>query len=314
MKRLWIASLWLVAAAASAQIQIQSARWQVQNGRAGCDAERQMAEACDGRKFCQVPVDPRNLCGGDPAPGRLKSLTVGYSCYGRVQPSLVFSDGAQAALRCDSPPNGWQAPKEEHDKLQIYSARWEVEGGGAGCDATRQLISACDGKSRCQIFVDPRYLCNGDPAPGHAKRLDIRYACNGQRQAPVGYADFSEVNLQCGKHLGGNQPPGNPPPVNPPPVNRPQVLPPEHRGGILQIQQARWEVIGGGGWCDATPQLVQACNGKRFCKISVDPQHLCNGDPAPGQLKSLDVTYTCDGRPKGPNSYPDLSQTTLSCE
>jgi hypothetical protein len=395
MKRNWMVLLLsLAASTASAQLQIQSARWQVIGGQRGCDALQQMAQACNGKSYCQVTVDPRYICGADPAPGRVKTLNVGYTCYGRQQPILAFADGAKAALRCEQ-----EGRRDDHDRLQIYSARWEVIGGGPACDATRQLIDACDGKSHCEMLVDPRYLCHGDPAPGQLKQLDVRYGCNGERQPPRAFPDFSEVDLRCGRHWPGNPAPViNLPPVSPrvnlhinsarweavggggwcdataqvaqacdgkkncqlpvderyvcgkdpaPGRNKNLVIgyacngqqqtpvaypdfataalrcdghgnppppPPPHRPGILQVQSARWEVIGGGGWCDATPQMAQACNGKSVCRIRVDERNLCNGDPAPGQLKSLDVNYSCDGRPKGPIGFPDFANAELRCE
>lgn len=311
MKRYWMLLFWLIAGSASAQLQVQNARWQVIGGGAWCDAGRQLAEACNGKNYCQIYVDPRYLCGGDPAVGRAKTLNVNYTCAGRAQPTLAFADGSQAVLRCGGNNGGWnpppptQASGDEHGKLQIYEARWEVLGGGAHCDATAQLIRACDGTAFCQMFVDPRYLCNGDPAPGQEKRLDIRYACNGERQAPVGFNDFSEVVLRCHHGGGGNHSGGNLPPNGYPPVSN---------SGGLQVRSARWEQVGGGGWCDAAAQMREACDGRRHCRVPVDPQHLCNGDPAPGQLKSLDVRYSCNGRNRDPISFPDFANAILTCE
>jgi hypothetical protein len=404
MKRIWtilMALLLLAASSAWAQIQVESARWQVIGGSRGCDAKRQLTDLCNGRTQCQVAVDPRFLCGGDPAPGRLKSLNVEYTCFGRPQPVLAFRDGTQAVLRCEAnnqgsdiyqpqPPTG-RDRRNESGKLQIFAARWEVIGGGASCDATADLVNTCDGKRFCQLLVDPRYLCNGDPAPGQEKRLDIRYACDGERQPPVAFKDFSEVRLRCGKRDGNNNPPlvavvsvqsarweaiggggfcdatrdmanacngrsfcqlkvdprnlcnGDPAPGRnksllivyscdgrqQTPIAYPdfaqailrcdgQVIaqppPPSRRGGVIKVQQAHWERIGGGGNCDATPQMIQACDGKSRCRVSVDPEHLCNGDPAPGELKSLDVQFSCDGRPQLPVSFPDFAKAILNCE
>lgn len=416
MKRFWKAALWLAlllnGSSALAQLEIHGARWQVLNGRTGCDALRDVRQACNGRNYCQIPVDARNLCGGDPAPGRQKSLNIDYSCYGQRAPTLAFTDGAQAVLRCDTPGGGWgerdhgNGGHNPRAKLQVFSARWDAIDGSGGCDATAQLTRACDGKSHCSIFVDPRYLCHGDPTPGEKKRLDIRYACDGERRPPAVFEDFQEARLHCAREWPGGPRTGNPPPViNPPPIHyardlhitsarweandgsgwcdalpqmaascngkaycqvavdprflcngdpapghqkklrvgyhcngkqqapvawpdfaqaalrcdgqvgsAPVIAPPPQRGGgVLKITSARWEQIGGGGWCDPTAQLARSCDGKRFCKVPVDPQHLCNGDPAPGQLKSLDIHYTCDGRPKGPISFPDFANATIGC-
>ncbi len=331
MKRFWMLLFWLVAGAASAQLQVQSAYWQVIGGGPWCDAGRQMAEACNGKSYCQMYVDPRYLCGGDPAVGRAKTLNVTYTCAGRAQPVLAFPDGAQAVLKCNggvvaNPPppsnSGWIPPApskpsgNDRGKLQVFSARWEVIGGGAHCDATDQLIRACDGKSFCQMFVDPRYLCNGDPAPGQEKRLEIRYACNGERQSPVGFNDFSEAVLRCrGKRDGSYA--GDVvvnPSVNQPSVNQPSVYqPPFSRSGV-SVHSARWEAVGGGGWCDATRQMVEACNGRGYCQVQVDPRNLCNGDPAPGRNKSLLINYSCNGKQQSPIAYPDFAQAVLRCD
>jgi hypothetical protein len=334
MKRFWMLLFWLVAASASAQLQVQSARWEVIGGGPWCDAGRQMADLCNGRRACQVYVDPRYLCGGDPAVGRAKTLNVTYTCNGRTQPTLAFADLSQASLRCDASnvnanPNNngnhngnnngnngnhnghnggnWNPPPpsvatgNERGKLQIYEARWEVIGGGAHCDATAQMVRACDGKSFCQMFVDPRYLCNGDPAPGQEKRLEIRYACDGERQQPVGFNDFSEAVLRCRRGAVGG------------PVTGPIYQPPVSRTG-LSVHSARWEEVGGGSGCDATRQMVDLCNGRGACQVRVDPRYLCNGDPAPGRNKSLNISYSCNGRQQAQIAYPDFSQAALRCD
>jgi hypothetical protein len=328
-----MACLWLVASgltgSALAQLQVQSARWQVINGNAGCDALRQVADACNGRSFCQIYVDPRYLCGGDPAPGRLKSLNVGYSCYGRQQPTLAFPDGSQALLRCDNNSSGGipggtpggssnggnpggNVSHNPRAKLQVFSARWDAIDGSGGCDATAQLTRACDGKSHCSIFVDPRYLCHGDPTPGEKKRLDIRYACDGERRPAAVFEDFQEARLHCAREWPGGVSTGNPPPVvNPPPVINP---PPGNYARNLHINSARWEAVDGAGWCDALPQMSASCNGKAFCQVYVDPRYLCNGDPAPGHNKSLRVSYQCNGKQQTPIAWPDFAQALLRCD
>lgn len=320
MKRFWMLLFWLAAGAASAQLQVQSAYWQVIGGGAWCDAGRQMAEACNGKSYCQMYVDPRYLCGGDPAVGRAKTLNVTYTCAGRAQPVLAFPDGAQAVLKCNSgvvnppPPgnSGWVPPApskpngSDRGKLQVFSARWEVIGGGASCDATDQLIRACDGKSFCQMFVHPRYLCRGDPAPNQEKRLEIRYACNGERQAPVAFNDFAEAVLRCRGHHDGGYAGGV------------VVTPPGHQPGGLYsgvvVHSARWEVIGGGPWCDATQQMVEACNGQSYCQVPVDANNLCNGDPAVGRKKNLLINYSCNGKRQTPIAYPDFAQAVVRCD
>jgi hypothetical protein len=64
-----------------------------------CDATPNMAEACNGKEFCQLYVDPRYMC-PDPAYGKPKSVIVDYRCNGQLQQSLSFPETAQALLRC----------------------------------------------------------------------------------------------------------------------------------------------------------------------------------------------------------------------
>jgi len=70
--------------------------WYGRNRRV-CDATPALRGACDGRESCAVKAG-NELC-GDPTPGRVKELTVTYSCHGqvrttdRVEPSVL-------GLRC----------------------------------------------------------------------------------------------------------------------------------------------------------------------------------------------------------------------
>ncbi|MBI3229944.1 MAG: hypothetical protein HYZ45_07130 [Burkholderiales bacterium] len=243
--------------------------------------------------------------------GSLKRLDIDYSCGGRQQNRVGFEDGNFAQLRCgDNAPvvQVYQPPVQTpgpihhgshsggsiKNGLTVVNARWEVVGGGTWCDATPQLAGACDGRTSCQLPVDPKYLCNGDPAVGRQKRLDIKYLCNGNMQPQIGFLDGSQASLQCG---------GVAPPVQVPASNQ-----------LLQVTFARWEVNGGGPWCDALPQMAAACNGRHFCQVPVDPRNLCSGDPAPGRYKTLEVRYTCRGKPKATMGFPDGSQAALNCE
>ncbi|MBI3230112.1 MAG: hypothetical protein HYZ45_08065, partial [Burkholderiales bacterium] len=122
-------------------------------------------------------------------------------------------------------------------QLVVHGARWEVAGGGASCDATRQLAAACDGLRTCRVPVDPASLCGGDPAVGSLKILDIQYSCDGIRQAPIGFPDGSTASLHC---------------------QRVHISKP-----LLQIRAARWQALDGSGSCDATPLLSRSCNGKQ---------------------------------------------------
>jgi hypothetical protein len=322
MKRIGIMLLWLVvttaaATSAWAQLEITSAHWKEIGGRRGCDATEQLIEACNGKQFCRMDVNRRNFCNYDPAKGRVKSLTIGYSCYGLPQPGLTFTEGTQATLRCEprqynGQHNGWDGRQHGgRDRLEIHSARWEVVANRRiGCDATRQVAAACDGKSGCKMRVDPGRLCNGDPAPNIVKQLRVHYSCNGDRQSPASALDFSDLRLQCGRtgHDGRWQDRNQSPAVTVPPA-------PVYRRKNLQIESATWaQVDGGNRWCDATPQMGNACNGWKYCSVRVDADHLCNGDPALNHLKNLTIRYTCDGRPRRSVSFADFAQAQLRCE
>jgi len=48
--------------------------------------------------------------------------------------------------------------------------------------------------------------------------------------------------------------------------------------------------------CNATRAMRRACEGDDSCSVKAGNE-LC-GDPAPGQVKTLYVTYRCEGRPR----------------
>lgn len=56
--------------------------WYGRNRRV-CDASHALRSACDGRESCAVKAG-NELC-GDPTPGRVKQLTVTFSCHGQVR-------------------------------------------------------------------------------------------------------------------------------------------------------------------------------------------------------------------------------------
>lgn len=67
-----------------------------------------------------------------------------------------------------------------------------------------------------------------------------------------------------------------------------------------------------GAFCDATPNMAAACNGKEFCQLYVDPRYMCP-DPAPGKPKSVIVEYRCDGKLQQALSFPETAQALLRC-
>ncbi len=288
------AAIWSVSLPALAQLVVHSARWEVMAGSGeNCDATPQVARVCNGQRNCQVPVQAQNLCGGDPAYGKLKVLDIHYSCNGQRQQSVGFPDGAMAALRCDNNPR--------QPQLQIRSARWEVIGGGPSCDAIKQVGRGCNGKDQCTVLVDARYVCGFDPAYGSLKQLVVNYSCNnGRSYSAAAYPDGSLAQIGC----------------RPEHIQQPRQsveFPPQHGRAQLQVLEARWEAIGGGGWCDATRQMAAQCDGKHECDVPVAVNYLCNGDPAYGKQKRLDVRFACNGVQQPVLGFVEGSTAQLRC-
>ncbi len=283
-----------------AQLVVHSARWEVAGGGASCDATRQLTAACNGLRTCRVPVDPASLCGGDPAYGSLKILDINYSCDGVRQAATGFPDGSVASLHCQR--------RRGNSLLQIRAARWAAMDGAGSCDAYPLLSQACNGKESCEVYVWPRYVCGSDPAFGSVKRLEIDYSCGNRQQNRVGFEDGNFAHLRCSNSAPVQQVYTAPPP---------KVLHGSNGNsggsGGLQVMNARWEVVGGGAWCDATPQMARACDGRGACQLPVDGNYLCGGDPAYGKVKRLDIKYMCNGRVQPVVGFQDGSQAILQC-
>ena len=71
----------------------------------------------------------------------------------------------------------------------------------ASCDATAAMAAACDGKTFCQVYVDPRYLCP-DPAYGQYKSLIVTNSCEGKSET-LSFPDTAQAVLRC--PLAGGQ-------------------------------------------------------------------------------------------------------------
>jgi len=85
----------------------------------------------------------------------------------------------------------------------------------------------------------------------------------------------------------------------------------------IQISKATYGVVNTNGvvigaYCDATPSMATACDGKEFCQVYVDPRYLCP-DPARGVEKSLIVEHSCNGKVMEKLSFPDTAQALLRC-
>lgn len=297
----WIGALMLASLAnpALAQLHVNHARWGVAgaNGRMdgpSCDARAQLARVCEGKEACQLPASNRSLC-GDPAQGRVKKLEVSYACDGEDQIE-VFAESSTVSLRCDH--SGRDDRPRRREAMRVQSAIWGVMGAsgrvdGPRCDASRELARACNGERACEIPVDNRALC-GDPAPEREKTLEISYSCGGDSQT-LSFPEASTADLRC-EMLDE-------------PFRR-------GRGDGLNISSARWGRASEHGRarepaCNASAALANACNGKSQCQVSAYNRYLC-GDPVPGEVKVLEVSYSC-GRRQETLSFPETTQAVLRC-
>ena len=66
------------------------------------------------------------------------------------------------------------------------------------CNAKAALASLCNGKSSCEIEVQPLILCPGgeDPVPGATKKLSVKYSC-GDRVRTLKSRGEPLVRLDC---------------------------------------------------------------------------------------------------------------------
>ncbi|KAI4888789.1 hypothetical protein NFI96_028291 [Prochilodus magdalenae] len=143
-------------------------------------ALQKMLSECQGRRLCQVLVNPR-LFGRDPCPGTPKYLHVSYSCKPTEHRSRTQCEGDQMLLHCKYPK-----------VLNIYWAVYGREHGHrevclAGDDQPppfeclyHGVISAvrreCYGKQRCLIDIDDQHFRN-PCAFGTKKYLTVLYSC-----------------------------------------------------------------------------------------------------------------------------------------
>jgi len=293
-----VALVLMLASPALAQLRIQDARWGLVGrdggvGRASCDARPQLVRACEGRDTCQLKADNRALC-GDPAQGRVKALEVSYACNGDAR-TVRFDEASMVVLRCEDrrPP----PPERGEESIRVRSAVWGAIGPSGrieedGCNATREVARACNGEGACELRVDNQSLC-GDPAREREKTLEVIYSCGGETGS-LSFPENARAALRCD--------------VLAPPSGRSR--------GTLNISFARWGVAGdrsriSHGACNASADLANACNGKSQCQVSVYNRYLC-GDPAPGEVKTLDVTYSCGGREESLR-FPETTQAILRC-
>jgi len=98
------------------------------------------------------------------------------------------------------------AGAEGADTIHIQKATYGVLSANgavtnASCDATTAMAAACNGKTFCQVYVDPRYLCP-DPANGQYKSLVVVNSCEGKSET-LSFPDTAQAVLRC--PLAGGQ-------------------------------------------------------------------------------------------------------------
>jgi len=86
----------------------------------------------------------------------------------------------------------------------------------------------------------------------------------------------------------------------------------------IHVDGAKWGLAGPNGRvtarnCDARTQLVRACDGRRSCQLLAENRVLC-GDPAQGNAKALEVSYSCAGFAPQVLSFPEHAQVVLNCD
>lgn len=147
--------------------------------------------------------------------------------------------------------------------LHIISAQWG-QPGGSHCDGTAGVATLCEGKTHCQVYADPRYLCS-HPYQGWKEAI-ITYTCDG-KQFTDSWREGSQMILpahdapgripSCPGPAGPTTTqPGRPPQPNNPPTVTPPPQPPaanKPTGELVHNTGVRgggnWVIVGGpGGW------------------------------------------------------------------
>lgn len=112
MVRQWVAgvmlSLFIVAFADAQAIHIVSGQYGVKGGST-CDATSALAQQCEGKQYCKVYVDDRQLC-SHPFQG-YKHASVKWTCNGQSQPEMGVPQTGFVELRCVSVDKGGGNPK-----------------------------------------------------------------------------------------------------------------------------------------------------------------------------------------------------------
>lgn len=145
-------------------------------------------------------------------------------------------------------------------------------GATTTCNATTAVARLCNGLKTCSVAVG-NDLC-GDPQPYTAKTLSVSYVCGTQNRL-AGGREGQTAFLGCGG---------------------------------LYVTTASYGTTAAS--CDARTKVGQPCDGRDACSVTAN-NTLC-GDPEPGKLKTLKLTYTCQGAARSATIYESKSMA-LSC-
>jgi hypothetical protein len=224
--------------------------------------------------------------GGDPVPGVAKVLRlVVRDGNGRIQ-QMEFREGQNVTLR------GYNSANDVRG-LRILGAQYGV--GNRMMDVTNRLSTQIRG-DRLSLQVMNQTM-GGDPARGQGKALTVWYTFNGRSEQTV-------VNENGYLNLPGETAYNGDPRDRANRDNR-------YNGGALQITRAQYGV--GNRMMDVTNRLNTQIQGDRL-SLQVMNQTM-GGDPASGQIKTLTVWYTFNGRSEqavvNENGYLNLPGDTV---
>lgn len=288
----------------SSGIRLVSATYGASCGAKPGNATGSLVEACNGQESCDYVVETAKL--GDPAAGCAKDFTADYACMPENAPrhtaipaeagfrshaQLVCTAGAslQPAAATDTagtatnpvapiataPP----VPQAQPSGIDILAATYGGNCGAKHGNATRALVTACNGKESCDYSVEVARL--GDPASGCGKDFSVEYLCKpgtASREAGLpGEAGFGgHVLLDCG---------GEP--------SQQAAAAPNPAATGIDIVSATYGENCGARRGNATAAVRAACGGKSSCTYVVEVSRL--GDPASGCQKDFRATYHCPG-------------------
>jgi hypothetical protein len=114
-----------------------------------------------------------NTMGGDPSPGRNKTLNVEYAINGQQSNQIVINDGDWLRL----PTNNTNTSQSLQINRGTYGAGYRTS------DVTTRLNSQIQ-NNQLNLQVNANSM-GGDPAPGQYKTLTVQYAINGQSNQVV---------------------------------------------------------------------------------------------------------------------------------